>query len=137
MVQELLATVHGISPQMAAIGIDALQGKSQVQAAAFLSHEASPAYLTLETELRRVSEELQQTHGVSLSGLEDEAEADTLAKLSPEKVAEITHPLRRIERDILLSVIDSRWIDYLHNLDGLREGIGLRAYGQKDPLIEY
>jgi preprotein translocase subunit SecA len=45
--------------------------------------------------------------------------------------------VRQLEKDILLKVIDSKWIDHLHNIDMLREGIGLRAYGQKDPLIEY
>ena len=44
---------------------------------------------------------------------------------------------RNVERDIMLQVVDNRWIDHLHNIDILREGIGLRAYGQKDPLIEY
>ena len=34
-------------------------------------------------------------------------------------------------------MIDNLWIDHLHHLDHLRDGIGLRAYGQKDPLIEY
>jgi preprotein translocase subunit SecA len=45
--------------------------------------------------------------------------------------------MRELERMIILRVIDQRWIDHLHELDALREGIGLRAYGQKDPLIEY
>ena len=45
--------------------------------------------------------------------------------------------MRNIEKDILLRVIDNKWIDHLHNVDMLRDGIGLRAYGQKDPLIEY
>jgi preprotein translocase subunit SecA len=45
--------------------------------------------------------------------------------------------MRSLERDILLRVVDNQWIDHLHNIDMLREGIGLRAYGQKDPLIEY
>ena len=45
--------------------------------------------------------------------------------------------MRGLERDILLRVVDNKWIDHLHNIDMLREGIGLRAYGQKDPLIEY
>jgi preprotein translocase subunit SecA len=45
--------------------------------------------------------------------------------------------LREIERLILLRVLDNQWIDHLHNMDILREGIGLRAYGQRDPLIEY
>ena len=44
---------------------------------------------------------------------------------------------RNVERDIMLQVVDNKWIDHLHNIDILRDGIGLRAYGQKDPLIEY
>ncbi|MFA5085809.1 MAG: preprotein translocase subunit SecA, partial [Candidatus Omnitrophota bacterium] len=45
--------------------------------------------------------------------------------------------VRYLERMILLQVIDTRWKDHLYAMDGLREGIGLRAYGQRDPLIEY
>ena len=45
--------------------------------------------------------------------------------------------MRHIEKDVLLRTIDNKWIDHLHNIDMLRDGIGLRAYGQKDPLIEY
>ncbi len=42
-----------------------------------------------------------------------------------------------LERYILLQVIDSKWKEHLHSLDNLREGIHLRAYGQRDPLVEY
>lgn len=45
--------------------------------------------------------------------------------------------MRDLERMVILRVIDQKWIDHLHEMDALREGIGLRAYGQKDPLIEY
>lgn len=45
--------------------------------------------------------------------------------------------MRQVERMILLSVIDSKWKDHLYNMDLLRESVGLRAYGQKDPLVEY
>ena len=45
--------------------------------------------------------------------------------------------MREIEKDILLKVIDMKWTDHLHNIDMLRDSINLRAYGQKDPLIEY
>ncbi len=41
------------------------------------------------------------------------------------------------ERDILLRILDSQWKDHLHTMDGLREGIGLRGYAQKDPKVEY
>jgi len=42
-----------------------------------------------------------------------------------------------ISRLTLLRYLDAKWMDQLHNMDALREGIGLRAYGQRDPLIEY
>jgi preprotein translocase subunit SecA len=45
--------------------------------------------------------------------------------------------LRRIERDIMLQVADTQWKDHLYSLDHLKEGIGLRGYGQRDPLVEY
>jgi len=45
--------------------------------------------------------------------------------------------MRHLERMVFLQVIDSRWKDHLYAMDSLREGIGLRAYGQRDPLIEY
>ena len=45
--------------------------------------------------------------------------------------------MRHLEKDLLLRVVDNKWIDHLHNIDMLRDGIGLRAYGQKNPLLEY
>ena len=45
--------------------------------------------------------------------------------------------LRNLERMVFLQIIDSKWKDHLYAMDSLREGIGLRAYGQRDPLIEY
>src|SRR5262249_53515657 len=44
---------------------------------------------------------------------------------------------RRVERDIMLQIVDTQWKDHLYSLDHLKEGIGLRGYGQRDPLIEY
>jgi len=52
------------------------------------------------------------------------------AKLGPEMI-------RYLERMIMLQVVDSQWKDHLLAMDHLKEGIGLRGYGQKDPLIEY
>ena len=45
--------------------------------------------------------------------------------------------MRELEKIIMLQIIDSKWKDHLYAMDNLREGIGLRAYGQKDPLVEY
>ncbi len=45
--------------------------------------------------------------------------------------------VRLIERDVMLQIVDAQWKDHLYSLDHLKEGIGLRGYGQKDPLVEY
>ena len=45
--------------------------------------------------------------------------------------------IRNLEKDIMLQVVDAKWIDHLGNIDMLKDSIGLVAYGQKDPLIEY
>jgi preprotein translocase subunit SecA len=45
--------------------------------------------------------------------------------------------LQRVERDIMLQIVDTQWKDHLYSLDHLKDGIGLRGYGQRDPLVEY
>jgi preprotein translocase subunit SecA len=45
--------------------------------------------------------------------------------------------LQRVERDIMLQIVDTQWKDHLYSLDHLKEGISLRGYGQRDPLVEY
>lgn len=44
---------------------------------------------------------------------------------------------RHVEKLVLLQITDQKWMDHLSNMDDLREGIGLRAYAQRDPLVEY
>ena len=45
--------------------------------------------------------------------------------------------IRELERVILLKVIDRKWMDHIDDMDQLRTGIGLQAYGQRDPVVEY
>ncbi|MEN8255426.1 MAG: preprotein translocase subunit SecA [Verrucomicrobiota bacterium] len=45
--------------------------------------------------------------------------------------------LQRLEQHLILQAVDEHWQEYLRSMDGLREGIGLRAYGQRDPIVEY
>ncbi len=45
--------------------------------------------------------------------------------------------IERVERDVMLQMVDQQWKDHLYSLDHLKEGIGLRGYGQRDPLVEY
>ena len=45
--------------------------------------------------------------------------------------------MRELERVVLLKTIDRKWMDHIDDMDQLRQGIGLQAYGQRDPLVEY
>ena len=60
-------------------------------------------------------------------------------KLYEEKEAEFPEEeqIRELERVVLLKVIDQKWMDHIDDMDQLREGIGLQAYGQRDPKVEY
>jgi preprotein translocase subunit SecA len=62
-----------------------------------------------------------------------------LIKANYEEKEKLVGPelLRRVERDIMLQIVDAQWKDHLYSLDHLKEGIGLRGYGQRDPLVEY
>ncbi len=60
-------------------------------------------------------------------------------KLYESKEAEFPNPeaMREVERVILLKVIDRKWMDHIDDMEQLRQGVGLQAYGQRDPLVEY
>ncbi|MCX5702754.1 MAG: preprotein translocase subunit SecA [Candidatus Omnitrophica bacterium] len=63
---------------------------------------------------------------------------EKIVKTYEEKEQSIGQDLmRNLERMVFLQIIDAKWKDHLYTMDNLREGIGLRAYGQRDPLIEY
>ncbi len=87
-------------------------------------------------------------------GFDADAEHLDLAEMGPEEARDVIWPkieekyrakevqlggeaLRNLERYIMLNIVDAQWKDHLLALDHLKEGIGLRGYGQKDPLVEY
>ena len=61
------------------------------------------------------------------------------AKAYEAKESEFPEPehIREIERVVLLKVIDAKWMDHIDDMDQLRQGIGIQAYGQRDPKVEY
>ena len=69
-----------------------------------------------------------------LQNLKEEA-----LRIYESKEAEFPEPeqLRELERVIMLKVVDRKWMDHIDDMEQLRQGIGLQAYGQKDPLVEY
>jgi preprotein translocase subunit SecA len=80
--------------------------------------------------------------GVDFAALNHDQLADTmrdkvLARYDEKEAMFGAPTLRWLERHILLDVVDAQWKDHLLTLDHLKEGIGLRGYGQKDPLVEF
>ena len=79
---------------------------------------------------------------VDLEGMKPEEITDALwapilQKYEAKETLVPAEILRRVERDIMLQIVDAQWKDHLYSLDHLKEGIGLRGYGQRDPLVEY
>jgi len=77
-----------------------------------------------------------------LAAMKKDQIASRLTELALEAYAERekeygAETMRRLEHLVLLKTIDAKWMEHLREMDGLKEGIGLRAYGQKDPLLEY
>ena len=80
----------------------------------------------------RLIEELTEDVAVAYEDAEARIEANALAHV---QLGE--GPMRTLERRILLAVVDKRWREHLYEMDYLKEGIGLRAMAQRDPLVEY
>ena len=80
----------------------------------------------------RLIEELTEDIAVAYEDAEARIEANALAHV---QLGE--EPMRTLERRILLAVVDKRWREHLYEMDYLKEGIGLRAMAQRDPLVEY
>ncbi|MGD9538364.1 MAG: preprotein translocase subunit SecA [Alphaproteobacteria bacterium] len=103
-----------------------------------------------EWDLARLDEEVKQVFGLTLpikswaaeEGIADEEIRDRIGDAADEKMARKAElygaDLWRVaEKSMLLQILDQSWKDHLLALDHLRQGIGLRAYGQRDPLNEY
>ena len=85
-------------------------------------------------EFKFTDEELQQYSADELIGLLQERASDIYAR----KEKELGEPLmRELERVMMLRVVDEYWMDQIDAMQDLRQGIGLRAYGQNDPKVEY
>ncbi len=100
-----------------------------------------------EWDVVGLSQALRQRFGIeateeqlrqhSWEGLREEVKSCAAAFYAQKEKSTGADLLRYLERMSLLHVIDAKWKDHLYAMDSLREGIGLRAYGQRDPLVEY
>ena len=89
--------------------------------------------IAFPTEISR--EQLEAVH--DLRSLRELVVSDTIGRYEAKEAAIGTETLREIERRVMLSIIDQHWREHLFEMDYLREGINLRAMGQRDPLAEW
>jgi preprotein translocase subunit SecA len=88
-------------------------------------------------EIDAVEEEAGGPGGLSADYLIEQFRADALAAYDQRERDLGAEVLRELERRVVLSVLDRKWREHLYEMDYLREGIGLRAMAQRDPLVEY
>lgn len=99
------------------------------------------------SDLKALNMELYDIFQLQIFDNIDEFSADELKQQIKEQTALLyelkemefqnAEQLRELERIILLKVIDAKWMDHINDMDQLRQGIGLQAYGQRDPKVEY
>ena len=120
----MMREIHSKIPQLMGLNVSDIQGLRYESILKKLTDLAQNAY-------RQHEEEIVNFYNEIISRYANDESYVPQIPFTDESV------VRNLERDILLRVVDNKWIDHLHNIDMLRDSIGLRAYGQKDPLIEY
>ena len=120
--ETMIKELHSTVPQLSSFEVSDIQNMRFEPMYNKVKDFVIEAYKTHEIEIIEFYNKVVQEYGGGYALQEPFAEGNIV---------------RQLEKDVLLKVVDNKWIDHLHNIDMLREGIGLRAYGQKDPLIEY
>ena len=120
--KSLVKEIHSEIPQLSYVEVKDIQGLKYENVYAKIKDFAIEAYK--EHEIKTIDFYNTVSQQYNLEQEKEEPFTDN-------------NVMRQLEKDILLRIVDNRWIDHLHNIDMLREGIGLRAYGQKNPLLEY
>lgn len=112
----------------------------------YASEDVSSEDWDLKSIVRSFNDFFPSSKPITSEELEEYTSVEDLSEFLGERASELyeekeksvpTEIMRQVERFALLRILDEKWIDHLCSMDILREGIGLRAYGQKDPRIEY
>ena len=107
-----------------------------------------PYFTGDEVNKESLLQDIQNTFGISdLEAIKaDKIDRDDLVEELKAKAHEIYEAketefgadnLRELERVVMLKIVDQKWMDHIDNMDELKKGIGLRGYGQKDPVVQY
>ena len=118
----MVKEIHSTIPQLSQLDVHDIQGMK---------------FDAVYEKVKELAVDAYKTHEASLINFYNSVLEKYDPNFVPQEPFSENNMVRGLERDILLKTIDAKWIDHLHNIDMLRDSIGLRAYGQKDPLIEY
>jgi len=113
-----------------------------------VAEEIVPTYVNgNEIDRKGLSQEIFEVYGIeSLDTLKDEkSDAESIIAELQDKAVDIYEDkcerfgesLRELERVVMLKVVDEKWMNHIDSMDELKNGIGLRAYGQQDPVVKY
>jgi preprotein translocase subunit SecA len=91
----------------------------------------------LSIDVNRMADEVGGVEGLDRDELIEALQADAHAAYERREAEVGSEVMRELERRVVLSVLDRKWREHLYEMDYLREGIGLRGYAQRDPLVEY
>ena len=116
-----------------------MQSMQEFQDTESPSAQIAEKFLTIvpfdETSLKQIESQLEQVHSVEEKTSFLTNIAKDVYKTREEQMGK--ELMRQVEKFVMLSVMDNLWMDHLDAIENLRQGIGLRGYGQKDPLVEY
>ncbi len=118
----LVKEIHSEIPQLSNIEVKDIQGIK---------------FENVYAKIKDLALEAYKEHEIKTVGFYNSVAEQYNLEHEKEEPFTANNVMRNLEKDLLLRVVDNRWIDHLHNIDMLRDGIGLRAYGQKNPLLEY
>ncbi|SEM79242.1 preprotein translocase subunit SecA [Nonomuraea pusilla] len=99
--------------------------------------KAFAALFPISVTVEDLAEEAGSREELTAELIKEKVRADALAAYDRREAEFGAETMRDLERRVILSVLDRKWREHLYEMDYLREGIGMRAYAQKDPQIEY
>ena len=120
--ESLVRELHSIVPQLDYIKVEDIKDKR---------------FSEIYDSLREAMNNAYRDHEAEIVNFYNDVMSQYDKDFKPQELYADDNVMRSLERDILLRVVDNKWIDHLHNINMLKDGIRLRAYGQKYPLIEY
>ena len=132
-------SVGGLAKQMGGATVRFAKAHPILVALAVAAGAASGAFQLFQAQIDKTGEVKRFADGLGLTKKEmKEMLQEKTLKYYEQREAELgSDTMRELEKAIMLRVIDNKWMDHIDSMDQLRNGISLRAYAQRDPLIEY